>query len=146
MLPVLEMAQVASFYTRGLTMVGFVTTGGQSYAGKHLLIDLYDCANHGSQQEIQEVMIKSCQAAGATVLFSYLHPFTGGGVSGAVILAESHERIHTWPEMNFVSLDIFVCGDCDPWQAVPILTDYFQPTTKTISEQKRGVLPAAILV
>lgn len=120
-------------------MVGLVTHNGMTYAGKHLLIDLYDCKNHGTQQEIEQVMKSSCEATGATVLFSYLHPFTGGGVSGAVILAESHESIHTWPEENFVSLDIFVCGDCDPYLAVPILTDWFQPSKSLIKMEIRGV-------
>jgi S-adenosylmethionine decarboxylase len=125
-------------------MVGFVTENDSMYAGKHLLIDLYDCVNHGTQAEIESVMIDSCLATGATVLFSYLHPFTGGGVSGAIILAESHESIHTWPEMGFVSLDIFVCGDCDPYLALPLLVQHFQPQSHKVTEQRRGRMPVPI--
>lgn len=125
-------------------MVGFVCNGDEQYAGKHLLIDLYDCQRHGSQQEIEQVMIASCQATGATVLYSYLHPFTGGGVSGAIILAESHESIHTWPESQFVSLDIFVCGDCDPHLALPLLLDWFQPRRHSVTEHCRGLMPAHV--
>ena len=120
-------------------MVGLITANGMTYAGKHLLIDLYNCGHHGTQQEIEEVMKASCLATGATVLFSYLHPFTGGGVSGAVILAESHESIHTWPEENFVSLDIFVCGECDPYLALPILTNWFKPGHASIKMEMRGI-------
>lgn len=122
-------------------MVGFVEANGISYAGKHLLIDLHDCKHHGSIEEITQVMVDSCKATGATVLFSYLHPFDGGGVSGAVILAESHESIHTWPERGFVSLDIFVCGDCDPYLALPILEQWFQPKRSDITLQMRGQTP-----
>lgn len=122
-------------------MVGLVTQNGMTYAGKHLLIDFYDCEHHGTQQEIEEVMKASCVATGATILFSYLHPFTGGGVSGAIILAESHESIHTWPEENFVSLDIFVCGDCDPHLALPILQDWFKPSRTTLNMKMRGLAP-----
>lgn len=122
-------------------MVGLVTQNGMTYAGKHLLIDFYGCEHHGTQQEIEEVMKASCIATGATILFSYLHPFTGGGVSGAIILAESHESIHTWPEENFVSLDIFVCGDCDPHLALPILQDWFKPSRTTLNMKMRGLAP-----
>mgnify|MGYP003652226969 CR=1 FL=1 len=123
-------------------MVGFVCNGDQQYAGKHLLIDLYNCERHGSQQDIEQIMISSCEATGATVLHSYLHPFTGGGVSGAIILAESHSSLHTWPEIGFVSLDIFVCGDCDPYLAVPGLLEWFQPQRHNVTEHCRGVMPA----
>lgn len=121
-------------------MVGFVVDGNTSYAGKHLLIDLYDCQHHGKLEEIQEVMIESCVATGATVLFAHLHPFEGGGVSGAIILAESHESIHSWPENGFVSLDIFVCGTCDPYLAVPILEKHFRPKRSHVSLVRRGLM------
>lgn len=119
-------------------MVGLVCQNGITYAGKHLLMDFYDCKHHGSLQEIEHVMKQSCLATGATILYSYLHPFTGGGVSGAIILAESHESIHTWPEEGFVSLDIFVCGNCDPHQAVTILENWFQPTKSVVRMEIRG--------
>lgn len=119
-------------------MVGFVNDGNVSYAGRHLLIDFYNCKNHGSIDEIEEIMKKSCLATGATILYSYLHPFTGGGVSGAIILAESHQSIHTWPENDFVCLDMFVCGECDPNNALPILTNYFKPERIETKLQFRG--------
>lgn len=122
-------------------MVGLVCHNGITYAGKHLLIDFYDCARHGTIEEIEQVMRESCIATGATVLHSYLHPFNGGGVSGAIILAESHESVHTWPEENFVSLDIFVCGDCDPHLAVPLLEDWFKPARTTLNMKIRGLAP-----
>jgi len=118
----------------------FVVDGDNCYAGKHLLIDLYDCQSHGKIQEIEKVMVKACIATGATILHRYLHPFHGGGVSGALILAESHMSIHTWPETRFVSLDIFVCGNCDPYLAVPILESYFNPRQTKITLEKRGIM------
>lgn len=125
-------------------MVGFVIEGNCTYAGKHLLIDLYGCKNHSSLEEIQQVMVRSCQATSATVLFAHLHPFDGGGVSGAIILAESHMSIHTWPELNFVALDIFVCGDCNPYNALPLLEKHFCPTTSVVSLKKRGIMPVDV--
>jgi S-adenosylmethionine decarboxylase len=53
-------------------------------------------------------------AAGLTVVGDYFHQFPGGGVTGTVVLAESHLAVHTWPESNYVTLDVFVCNmSCD---------------------------------
>ena len=119
-------------------MVGFVIDGTEIYAGKHLLIDFYDCSKHGDIDTIKQSLEQACRATGATVLFSYVHPFNGGGCSGAVILAESHLSIHTWPEEHFVALDIFVCGTCDPTLALPILVNQFQPQRMQVKLERRG--------
>jgi len=119
----------------------FIQDGEFCYAGRHLLIDFYDCAIHGHIDVIESVMTNACLATGATILQQYLHPFTGGGVSGAFILAESHCSIHSWPEKNFVSLDIFVCGNCDPYLAVPVFEAHFKPNSTKISLEKRGIMP-----
>jgi S-adenosylmethionine decarboxylase len=126
---------------RKINMVGFVSNNGISYAGKHLLIDLYHCENHGTQEQIESVMIEACKATGATVLFSHLHPFAGDGVSGAVILAESHCTIHTWPEESYIALDIFVCGNCDPYQVLPIFQNWFRPERCVVQTEIRGREP-----
>jgi S-adenosylmethionine decarboxylase len=121
-------------------MVGFICENGAVYAGKHLLIDLYDISYHGDIDEIEKVIVDAAKATGATVLFNHLHPFDGGGVSGAVILAESHLTIHTWYEEKFISLDIFVCGDCDPYKAIPILENYFKPGHSSTTLERRGIM------
>ena len=64
--------------------------------------------------------------AGATILHSHFHHFSpNGGVSGVLVLAESHISIHTWPERDFAALDIFMCGACDPHLAIPVLKRAF---------------------
>ncbi len=61
------------------------------------------------------------------------------------MLAESHISIHTWPESDFAALDIFMCGACDPHDAVPVLCATFQPDRIDIDEQQRGkVKPTAL--
>ena len=122
-------------------MVGFVVEGNSSYAGKHLLIDLHECKYNAMANEIEDSMVKACIATGATVLFSYSHPFDGAGSSGVVILAESHGTWHQWPENNFVAIDIFVCGTCDPKLAIPTISDLFKPGHIKVSEVKRGEYP-----
>ena len=59
-------------------------------------------------------------ATGATILHGHFHHFgPNSGVSGVLVLAESHVSIHTWPERDYAALDIFVCGDCNPISPFP---------------------------
>jgi S-adenosylmethionine decarboxylase len=80
-------------------------------------------------------------AAGATLLHVHLHHFgPGAGLSGVAVLAESHISIHTWPERGYAAIDVFMCGACDPYKAVPVMKRAFEPATVQLSEQKRGVI------
>jgi S-adenosylmethionine decarboxylase len=121
-------------------MVGFIKENGTQYAGKHLLVDFHGCENHGTITEVRQTLEDACVATGATVLSSNLHPFPGGGCSGVIILAESGLSIHSWPEEQFVALDIFVCGECDPLLALPVLHKHFVPTRTVFRLEKRGLL------
>ena len=86
-----------------------------SFAGTHLLIDLSGAENLDDLPAIETALKEAALAGGATILNSDLHHFEpNGGVSGVVILAESHITIHTWPEKGFAALDVFMCGECDP--------------------------------
>jgi len=79
-------------------------------------------------------------AGGATILNSDLHHFEpNGGVSGVVILAESHITIHTWPETGYAALDVFMCGECDPYKAIPVLKRAFKPGNVQVIENRRGL-------
>jgi S-adenosylmethionine decarboxylase len=120
----------------------FVEKNGLRYAGAHILIDMWGASNLTDREIIDEALHRAADAAGATVLNSHLHQFSSsGGVSGVLVLSESHISIHTWPERSFAALDIFMCGACDPYQAVQVLRDVFTPTSVQISDQKRGLLP-----
>ncbi|WP_264802183.1 adenosylmethionine decarboxylase, partial [Ameyamaea chiangmaiensis] len=75
----------------------------------------------------------------ATILHSHFHHFTpNGGVSGVVVLAESHISIHTWPERNYAAVDIFMCGCCDPHLSIPVMQRLFQAGRIEVDEQRRG--------
>lgn len=116
-----------------------VLKDGVTFAGMHLLIDFWGATNLNSVKEIEDILIKSAKEARATVLYSYLHPFEPQGVSGVVVLAESHISIHTWPERGYAAIDIFMCGDANPYLAIPVLKEFFKPDNIQISESKRGV-------
>ena len=118
----------------------FVEQDGLTFAGSHLLLDLWGANNLEDPDQIEQVLSAAAEAAGATVLHAHIHRFeSGGGVSGVVVLAESHISIHTWPERNFAAIDIFMCGACDPYNSIPKIRDFFSPDKLNVSEQRRGV-------
>jgi S-adenosylmethionine decarboxylase len=119
----------------------FVERDGMRFAGTHLLVDLWgaDALRLSDPALIDAALRKAAIIAGATILHSHFHHFTpNGGVSGVVVLAESHISIHTWPERNFAAVDIFMCGSCDPHLAIPVLKQAFTPQRVEVDEQRRG--------
>lgn len=119
----------------------FVEKDGQRFAGMHLLVDLWGAHGLSDPDHIDRALREAAEAAGATILHSHFHHFgPDGGVSGVVVLAESHISIHTWPERDFAAIDIFMCGACDPYLSVPVLRAAFRPASVELSEQRRGLL------
>ena len=119
----------------------FVERDGVKFAGMHLLIDLWGASNLDDPALIDRTLCAGAVAAGATILHSHFHHFTpNAGVSGVVVLAESHISIHTWPERGFAAVDVFMCGCCDPHMVVPFLQAAFTPTRITVDDQKRGIV------
>ena len=119
----------------------FITRNGLTYAGSHLIIDLWDAENLDDQGLIEQALKDAVEAAGATLLHIHLHRFTeGGGISGVAVLAESHISVHTWPERGYAAFDIFMCGGAEPRRALAVLEKAFNPGRIVIGEHKRGVL------
>jgi S-adenosylmethionine decarboxylase len=117
----------------------FVEKDGVKFAGMHLLVDLWGASNLCDPDHIDRALRGAAEAAGATILHGHFHHFSpNGGVSGVLVLAESHISIHTWPERDFAAIDIFMCGACDPYESIPALKTAFQPTTVNLDEQRRG--------
>jgi S-adenosylmethionine decarboxylase len=107
--------------------------------GAHLLIDFYNATNLSDLSLIEKALLQASKACGATVLQIMLHRYgEGGGVTGVALLAESHISIHTWPEINYAAIDVFVCGKCDPQKAVPVLKKLLKPREVILSSHNRG--------
>ncbi len=118
----------------------FVSRDGVRYAGSHLIIDLWDAHRLGDLDHVDRVLRQAAADTGATILHGHFHHFGEGyGVSGVLVLAESHVSIHTWPERGYAALDIFVCGGCDPYRALPALKAGFSPGRVQVAEHKRGL-------
>jgi len=121
----------------------FVHKDGQTYAGQHLIIDLIDAKRLDDPEHIETSLIRAAEEAGATVLSSDFHIFTpNNGVSGVIVLAESHISIHTWPERGFAAVDVFMCGEAQPMKTIPALKRAFAPERIGLQEIKRGLQPS----
>ena len=81
--------------------------------GKHLLLELYDCDKGilNDPARIEAILNEAAVRSGATVVNSVFHTFNPHGVSGVVVIAESHIAAHTWPEYGYASLDVYTCGE-----------------------------------
>ncbi len=119
----------------------FIEKDGVRYAGGHLLLDLWEASNLTNPEFVEVALRRAAEAAGATILHAHVHHFgEGEGVSGVVVLAESHISIHTWPERDFAAVDVFMCGACDPMKAVPVLEAEFRPGRLKLAEHRRGLV------
>ncbi len=114
-----------------------------SMLGRHLLIEYYECDQEilKDSKQIKKHMDEAATKAGATIVRSTFHNFNPYGVSGAVIIKESHLSIHTWPEYNYAAVDIFTCGEeVNPWVAFDYLKKAFKAQKSESSEEPRGVV------
>lgn len=88
------------------------TASGEATLGKHIIAEFSECDPNVLKniETIRQALIQAADAAGATVLESSFYHFGNGGVSGVVIIAESHLSIHTWPEFGYAACDFYTCG------------------------------------
>tara|TARA_B100000575_G_C22851175_1_gene498041 strand:+ start:273 stop:731 length:459 start_codon:yes stop_codon:yes gene_type:complete len=119
----------------------FVNKDGLTYAGAHLIIDMWDVINLSNTEVIENTLKKIAEACDAQILHIYLHCFDENqGITGVTVLAESHINIHTWPEVRFAALDIFMCGKTNPVAAIPILESAFKPKLMEVQTVTRGII------
>ncbi len=103
--------------------------------GRHYLIDLRDCDPEiiKSVDPTREIVLRAAKECGATILDDHFHQFQPIGVSGVVLIAESHISIHTWPESGFAAADIFTCGEMKPQVAIDIMREGFRAKAASMS-------------
>lgn len=111
--------------------------------GTHLLVELRDCNPTilQSLEEVRDALVSAAKEAKATIVDISFHEFNPFGISGMVVIAESHLSIHTWPEYGYAAVDIFTCGDLiKPEVAAAYLIDRFESKSPSFVELKRGIL------
>lgn len=90
---------------------------------------------------IEKLMINAADKSGATIVNSIFHTFNPWGVSGAVVITESHLTIHTWPEFGYAAVDVFTCGeDVDAWVGFKVLQEGLKSDRYTTVLIKRGIV------
>jgi len=111
--------------------------------GRHILVEFFGCSSEilNDVPYIENSMRRAAQEAGATLISSVFHHFSPFGVSGVVVIQESHLAIHTWPEYRYAAVDLFTCGNAvNPWVSYNILKQAFQADHGSALELNRGAL------
>lgn len=111
--------------------------------GTHLLLELKKCRKNilDNLDFIETAMLDAANEAKATIIEHKFHEFNPFGISGMVIIAESHLSIHTWPEYDYAAVDIFTCGDLiKPQEAAEFLIERFGSLEPHVMEVKRGLI------
>jgi len=111
--------------------------------GKQLLLELKGCDKEvlNDLSFLKTALLAAASECGATALGDSFHQFNPQGVSGVVVIAESHLFIHTWPEYGYAAVDIFTCGNSvQPERAAELLIERLGASNHSIIEMKRGIL------
>jgi S-adenosylmethionine decarboxylase len=123
--------------------------GDLNALGRHLLLELKFCNKEvlDDLEYLKTSLIEVAEEIGATVLNNVFHQFCPQGVSGVVVIAESHLCIHTWPEYGYAAVDIFTCGNTiDPRDAVNLLVNKLNAQEHSFRELERGLLEEVVTV
>jgi S-adenosylmethionine decarboxylase len=110
------------------------------YAGIHLIAEFWNGKNIDDPKEIKKILIEAAKKADNIPLEVTIHKFSPQGMTGVVLLAESHIALHLWPEINYLAIDIFTCGGkAMPDRALEYLKKKFEPKKVEIKKIKRGI-------
>jgi S-adenosylmethionine decarboxylase len=110
-----------------------------NYAGIHLIAEFWNGKIIEDPKEIEKILILAAKKSGNTPLKTVIHKFSPQGITGVLLLAESHIALHAWPEWNYLAIDIFTCGNKTmPRKALNYLKTIFEPKKVEVQEIKRG--------
>jgi S-adenosylmethionine decarboxylase len=110
--------------------------------GRHILCEAYGCDPEvlNDVEQVERIMVEAALHAGAEIREVAFHMFSPQGVSGVVVISESHLAIHTWPEFGYAAIDVFTCGTAvNPWDACEYLLANFKAEYAATNEIKRGI-------
>ena len=110
--------------------------------GTHIVCELSGCDARKltDVEAVSGMMVEAAREANATVVTHAFHRFQPHGVSGVVVIQESHLSIHTWPESGYAAMDFYTCGEhTDPWAACQYAAQILGAKTMRTTEVKRGI-------
>ena len=109
--------------------------------GRHLLGEFYGCDRDllDDVEAVTDLLLAAATAVGATVVAHAFHRYEPHGVSGTLLIAESHLSVHTWPEHGYVAVDIFTCGGLDPRPGFELIAERLHATSTRQHEIWRGL-------
>jgi len=110
--------------------------------GRHMLLELFECNSEtlNNLEAVKDTMVEAARRVQATIVDVVFHEFNPFGISGVVVIAESHLAIHTWPEYRYAAVDIFSCGDAlKPDVAAAYLVKQFAAERTSVVELQRGI-------
>ena len=119
-----------------------------NYLGKHILIEFWKCEKSVLDDiaAVENLMLAAAKKAKVTIVEKCFHKFSPYGVSGVVVIAESHLAIHTWPEYNYAAVDFFTCNkNCNTDIAVEYLKEGFKSEDYHVNIIKRGNLKKGVV-
>ena len=113
----------------------------QKYAGIHLIAEFWGSKVIEDSKEIEKILIEATKKGRNTPLKVSVHRFLPQGITGVVLLAESHIAIHSWPEFDYLAIDIFTCGEkAFPEKSLEYLKKEFKPKKVKVKKIKRGII------
>lgn len=110
--------------------------------GRHVILECHGCSEDDlkDQDLLSNILTAAAEYANAEVLHKYFHKFDRGeGVTGVIALAESHISVHTWPEHAYMAVDVFMCGECNPYDSFEYIINNMDIDSYTIDCIDRGV-------
>lgn len=110
--------------------------------GHHYIVEASGCDPKiiSSVEKVQQILVKAAEISGAQVWSVSINRFPPNGVSGIIVISESHISTHTWPEFGYGALDFYTCGnEIDPEKAVVYAVEAFGASTSHITEITRGI-------
>ena len=112
-----------------------------NYAGVHLVADFWNGKTIEDSEELKKILITAAEKGKNTPLKVSVHKFSPQGITGVVLLAESHIALHSWPEYNYLAIDIFTCGDKGfPDKSLDYLKKEFKPKKIRAKKIRRGII------
>lgn len=118
-----------------------------NHRGRHLLVELYGCEPRALDDAVAlgKLLRAAAEAAGSRVVAEVFHPFAPHGVTGVVVIEESHLSVHTWPERGYAAVDFYTCGSGDPERALELVAAGLSAERVEVLEVTRGGEPELAL-